>query len=482
MICISVTPESRKLAKVDLLNASRFADLIELCLDRLHKDPDVGELMQGIDKPMIVSCRRTEDGGQFPGTEDERIALLRQAIVTGPAYIELDLETAKKIPRFGDTKRVVSVTSLTSPLENVKEIFEECVKAKADVVKFVWLTRSLEEAWPLLKAVADKREVPVVGQGIGACGITFSLLGKKYDSPWIYAALEKGMEVLPGQTSAFDLDEVYHLDSISSKTRFLGLVGYGSTQSLLAKILNHGFAQIDSPLRCLPMQVRSLEGIRKKLDILKIPGLIVNPALPMNLDEFADQKEEAVDQSHAADLLFHKENQWQGFNLMWRAMLKSLERTLETRNQNLKGRSVLVFGGNPLARSLIYGLVRRGCVVSVTAPDDKAGQAVAESMEVRHVPFKNLYDTRCDLAIISDSTVRPGHGKQELNPAFFRPEMTIADFSQLPLDTVFSSEAKIRKCGSVDPRELGFEYFSGMFQAITGNELSRETFDEALPS
>jgi hypothetical protein len=60
--------------------------------------------------------------------------------------------------------------------------------------------------------------------------------------------------------------------------------------------------------------------------------------------------------------------------------------------------------------------------------------------------------------------------------------MTIADFSQLPLETVFSSEANIRKCGRVDPRELGFEYFSGLFQAITGSELTRETFDDAYPA
>ncbi|MEM3022731.1 MAG: hypothetical protein QW645_04315 [Candidatus Bathyarchaeia archaeon] len=32
--------------------------------------------------------------------EEERQALLRQAIVAGPAYIELDFETAGKIPRF----------------------------------------------------------------------------------------------------------------------------------------------------------------------------------------------------------------------------------------------------------------------------------------------------------------------------------------------------------------------------------------------
>ena len=107
MICISVTPVSRKLAKVDILNASRYCDLVEVCLDHLVKEPDVGDLISGFDKPILVSCRRQQDGGQYHGSEEQRLAPLRQAIVAGPEYIELELDTAAGIPRFGETKRVV---------------------------------------------------------------------------------------------------------------------------------------------------------------------------------------------------------------------------------------------------------------------------------------------------------------------------------------------------------------------------------------
>ena len=101
MICISVTPESRQLAKVDIYNAANQCDIVEVCLDRLHKEPDVKDMLEGSKKPILVSCRQQEEGGRFEGTEDERMALLRQAILAGPAYIELDPITAQKIPRFG---------------------------------------------------------------------------------------------------------------------------------------------------------------------------------------------------------------------------------------------------------------------------------------------------------------------------------------------------------------------------------------------
>ena len=128
MICISVTPTSRTLAPADLLNASRHGDLIELCLDHFLKEPDVADLIRMVDKPVLVSCRRPIDGGHWTGSEDQRLHLLRQAIVAGPEYIELDLEIADQIPRFGATRRVISCTSLNRPLEHVAAAIDRCIR------------------------------------------------------------------------------------------------------------------------------------------------------------------------------------------------------------------------------------------------------------------------------------------------------------------------------------------------------------------
>ena len=152
MICITVTPTSRKLAKADLLNATRHGDIIELCLDHFVKEPDVSDLIQSVDKPIIVSCRRPQDGGQWRGTEDERLILLRQAIVAEPDYVELDLDIAAKVPRFGQTQRVISFARTDRPEHDIDAVFDEATRHQADVVKFAWPTPTLDDAWPLLKA------------------------------------------------------------------------------------------------------------------------------------------------------------------------------------------------------------------------------------------------------------------------------------------------------------------------------------------
>ena len=76
MICISVTPESRRFARPDLLNASRQGDLIELCLDHLVKSPDIADLLDAVDQPILITCRRSQDGGKWTGDEEDRLQLL----------------------------------------------------------------------------------------------------------------------------------------------------------------------------------------------------------------------------------------------------------------------------------------------------------------------------------------------------------------------------------------------------------------------
>ena len=160
MLCISVAPVSRKLAKADLLNAAGQCDLVELCLDHFLKEPDVGDMLQGIPKPILVACRRPQDGGRFNGTEEERMTLLRQAIVAGPEYVELDLDTAPKVPRFGKTKRLIRRLSLQGPPEDLDAVYDQAVEAKADAIKFAWPAPTFEAVWPLFKIIYSGGRFP----------------------------------------------------------------------------------------------------------------------------------------------------------------------------------------------------------------------------------------------------------------------------------------------------------------------------------
>ena len=480
MICISVTPESRNFAKVDILNAAAQCDLVELCLDRLIKTPDIGDLISGFEVPILVSCRHPEEGGQFKGTEEERVQLLKQAIIAEPEYIELDLETARQIPRFGKTKRVITYTSLKKPLSQVDDIFDEMEDAKADVIKFTWPTPTLQTAWPLLAAISQKREIPVVGLGLGAAGITFSLLGTKYGSPWIYAALEKGMEVFEGQPTVAELSEVFHCQRISAKTRFIGVAGLGVTERRTIEVINKASETLGLDYVCLPLVINDFKQVHKMLGILKIRSLVVSPRMGEFILPLAEHLEESSQKTGYGDLQLNQPDGWHAYDTVRRSAIRSLETTLGAGTDGdstvFQRKNILVLGQAGLTKAIVYSLTQLGAVVSVTSPNDRAAQGIAKTFDVRYVPFANLYDTLCDIVIQTDPELQLGPGKLNFNPSYLRETMTVMDISHLPEETELIREAENRGCEVVSVNEVYRRQLNQIFKAITGQEIPDEIF------
>ncbi len=485
MICISVTPVSRTFAKVDLLNASFQCDLIELCLDRLVKEPDVKDMIDGISKPIMISCRRKEDGGQFDGTDEERMMLMRQAIVAGPAYVELDYATAQLIPRFGQTKRVINYTSLNRPFSqaDIEEIFKEAKQVKGDVVKFTWPTPTLEAAWPLLAAVAKKHDLPAVGLGLGKAGVTFSLLGRKYGSPWLYAALEKGMEAYDGQSTVSELDDIYGWREINGQTAFVGVVGMGQSEIVTSRCLNSVFKTHGLNVRCLPLMSEKMDKLKQMLDSLKINAIVTSRDLGDDMLALADEQEESANLGQYSDLLLRKGGSWHAYNSIWRSAVRVLEKTLTgvgTDKRPLEKQNVMVIGSGSLAKSMIYGIGKRKGLVSVASTDDKRSAEVATQFGVRAVSFQNIYNTLSDVVVIADPNLRIGTHKTELNPSYFQSRMTICDVTEMPGDSQFVAEARGRGSRIIEPREIYFDQIAAYIKSITGKDVGPEAFESIV--
>jgi len=475
MICISVTPESRKLARVDLLNASRQGDLIELCLDHLVKEPDVGEILEGVSRPVIVSCRRPQDGGCYTGSDEDRITLLRQAIIAGPAYIELDRETAAIVPRFGKTQRIISYTSLEEPFDDVETLLADAETVDPDVVKLTCATTNLEDAWPLLAAVSQQQKRPVVTMGLGSAGLTLSLLGQKYGAPWMYAALEKGMEAHAGQATVWELKEVFDSSRIDRNTRFVGVIDSGPIRNQTIQTLNAGFRHIDRNAHCLPLVIGGFDHLSRRLEKLRIKALLVGSDSAGRMLPFADETEPAVHESGYVDLLVKQQDRWHGYNALWRSARKLLEKTLCcTGERSLENRRVFVLGAGPVARSLIRGISRRGGILSVAAPVDSHAHKIAETQDIRCVPFTNLYDILTDVLIRADPSIKLGTGRTNLNPSYLKANMTVLDVCESPGETELIQEARNRGCRIIEPTALFTNRMSIVFRALTKTPLPSE--------
>ncbi|MCS7046371.1 MAG: type I 3-dehydroquinate dehydratase [Gemmataceae bacterium] len=492
MICISINQESRRFALVDMLNAARFADLLEVRLDRFGKAPDLGELLSNKPKPVIMSCRRPQDGGYWDGSETERLAILRQCIISKADYVEIELDVADEIRRFPPSQRVISYTNLQETPSDILEIYEEAKTKSPDVIKLVTLTRTPEEAWPLVQIVA-KATVPTVIVGLGKPGIMLTVLGQRIGAPWVYAALERGMEAYPGQPTIDDLANIYRLHDIQKSTRFVGVTGFGERETITVAALNAVFAQMQSPYRCLPMSIGDLKVFRKVIDAVKLGALVVDADHQHEIMQIGAEPHGAAKTSSAADVLIQKGGTWHAFHTAAQTWIEALKGALAAKfpgDNPLKDRMVVIVGLNASARILATEVLRHGGSAILASVNKGAGMQLAQQLGCRFILFDAIYSTMHDVLVVcteersmeprkADEPRKPGSAG--IHAGYLKAGMTVMDLTASARKSELLREAELRGCLTVAPRDLLMNQLEQQVKLLTGSAVGRDVLEAAVP-
>jgi 3-dehydroquinate dehydratase/shikimate dehydrogenase len=474
MICISVAEASRRFALVDMLNAGPQCDLLELRLDRFDAAANISELLAAKPKPVIMTCRRGEDGGDWQGPEEERLALLRQCIVSKADYVEIELDIADQIRPFPPSKRVISYTNLMETPEDLAEIYAKALTKSPDVIKLVVPARSPEEVWPVVQILA-KPAVPTVVVGLGKPGIMLSLLARKMGAPWTYAALERGMEAYHGQATVADLETVYHYRSIEKTTPLVGVTGSSELSYLNVALLNTALASLKQPLRCLPLEIGDLQLFRKVLDVVKIGNAVIDAEHQAPVRGIVADLKPSAQVAEAADFLTHEEGKWHGHNLFTRAASAALNETLRVKKPGekpLQGQVVMFAGVNGPAHVLAVQVQHGGGIPILASRDKEMAHGLAQKLGCRFVLPEAIYTTLHDVLIRCDDS--------ELSASYLRSGMTVLDLTALPRPSAFLAEAEQRGCHVVSPRQVLVELAARQVRAIAGEDVARAPLVEIL--
>jgi 3-dehydroquinate dehydratase/shikimate dehydrogenase len=455
MLCISINQESRRFALADMLNAGRFGDLLEVRLDRFGKAPDVGELLARKPKPLIMTCRRTDDGGFWDGSEGERLAILRQCVISKADYVELELDIADDVRRNGPCKRIISYTNLEETPADILDIYDQARGKNPDVIKLVTRARTPEEAWPLVQILA-KSSVPTVIAGLGRTNTMLALLGRKLGAPWIYAALERGMEAYPGQPTIDDLNAIYRVADIQKSTRFVGIVGHGPREIALAACLNAAFASADMGLRCLPLEIGNLKTFRKLIDIVKLAGVVIDAKHAETVLELEPELHGAARTTKAVDLLVSKDDALHGFHKGAKVWVNRLEKMLRSRfggAKPLKDRVIMLAGIGPSARLLAEEINSEGGIAILASHQKAEAQQFAKELGCRHIGFEAIYTTLHDALVVCDAETVKGK-EAAIHPGYLQPGIVVMDLTADLASSPLVREALARSAAAVLPADI----------------------------
>ena len=141
MICIPIVGPTMAQALKDFDACQSLADIIELRLD-LIADHDLPRLLKEAGKPCIVTNRSKTEGGQFKGSEEQRIQVLRQAIDQGAEYIDIETSTPGPLLKSvlenkGDTQTILSHHDFTRTGDKLESLYELMSQLPGDALKIV---------------------------------------------------------------------------------------------------------------------------------------------------------------------------------------------------------------------------------------------------------------------------------------------------------------------------------------------------------
>jgi 3-dehydroquinate dehydratase/shikimate dehydrogenase len=486
MICISIVQESRRLAPVDMLNASHQCDLLEIRLDCFAKDVNVEELLAVKPRPVIMTARRARNGGFWDDDDEEnRLSLLRQCVLRKADYVEIELDVADRIRPLPPTKRVISYTNLTKTPENLPEVYAQAQSKNPDVIKLTTMARTPEEAWPLVQILA-RPTVPTVVVGLGKAGVMLSLLAAKFGAPWTYAALERGMESHQDQPTIDDLKSIYHYPDINRSTRFIGVTGFGGRERATVAALNAAFGYLQRPERCLPMGVGNARLFGKVMETLRLGGAVINAEHCQSILELATHVDPVVAVTQSADLLLPHEKGWLACDTHIAAIAGALEAALKARypDKGLTGRMVLIVGANDTAKAIGRELKRRGCALIIASHDRDAAHAIARELGCRHVQFEALYSILHEILIVCDSEKdrEAAQGRKvAVHPGYLRPGMTVLHVQPGLHKSSLIRAAEARDCGVVTPYQLWLDQVALQAERITRRAVPRHLLADAAP-
>jgi 3-dehydroquinate dehydratase/shikimate dehydrogenase len=489
MICVTIgRGRHSSLAAEWKAAAEAGARLVELRIDCLRRDPDLKRILTDRPTPIVFTIRRGADGGLWRGDEERRQKLLREAIVLGVDYVDIESDIAKTIPRpkFGTTKRIISHHDFKKIPEDLEERVDAMRQCDADIVKVAALASSVPEASRMLEIVA-KSQTPTVSIAMGPLGYFTRIWGRRFGSPMTYAGFNPDRTFAPGQPQFHELVRDYFYDDINRETELYAVIGDPIAHSLSPAVHNAAFMRAGLNKRMLPIQIPEgkLADAFQALRWLDLKGISVTIPHKEDVLKQIDGFDKSVERIGACNTVVKQpDGRYIGHNTDYRAAIASLEAAMGGsigEVSPLMDKQVLILGAGGVARTIASGLVRRGAGVTITARNDEKANHLAEELGCRATTWSMRAGTLCDVLInCTPVGMHPDVDSSPAPAAAFREGMLAFDTVYHPENTLFLKHAIAHGCAAVSGVDMFIAQAAMQFHFYTGQDAPEDAMRDAV--
>lgn len=475
-ICVSICEENLNSLTTACERASEWADVIELRLDCLSTLGDLQPVLQRVSRPVILTLRPAEQGGQRELDRETRQSFWTTAPRTDWRDLEADLATLEH-----DWRRVIiSHHDFAGVPADLTQIYERLAATPAAVIKIAVQANEIVDCLPVFhlldRARSEGREMIAIA--MGNAGLATRILGPSRGAFLTYAALQDEKATAPGQITAQKLRTLYHVDKIDRETMICGLVGLPVMHSVSPHMHNAAFNTAGINGVYLPLEVRDVKTFVKRMihpltrEIdWHVRGLSVTAPHKSAVIECLDWIEPEAKEMGAVNTIVVDGDTLRGFNTDAAGFIDPLIKLLAS----LNGLRVAVIGAGGAARAAVWALRRQDANVTLFARDVAKARALGQVFDVSYSPLASASFAGYDLVI---NATPLGSGELiEQTPATAEQlagARYVYDLVYNPIETRLLKEAANAGCQTVRgldmlvaQAKIQFELWTGQTPAIS---------------
>lgn len=452
MICVPITGPSFEEAELQIEEAQKRADLIELRIDQFGKIDlaQIKELKKNCKIPVIFTLRPAYQGGKYLGGEPHRIAQLKLLATIEPDYLDLEYTLPHSLfdyvkRRFPKIKIIVSYHDFKRTPTFVKPLLNLLQEYPADKVKIATMATSTLDALKLL-SLQSPRNLAV---SMGTWGQFTRILSPLHEMPWTFASLDPQETTAPGQLTVDDLLSTYHFKSLNRKTVPYGLLGDPVDLSLGHIIHNKVMFKLDINSVYVKMQTTSneLKEVIHQSNYLGFGGFSVTMPLKEVVLKYIDHPDPSVTSIGACNTIAFKDHKVYGFNTDGKGGLDALAEIVE-----LEGKHLVIVGAGGAAKALTYEAMKRKMEVTVLNRTVQRAKDVAKQFGCN---WGDLNDRPSYDLLINATPV-------DVDPSLIKPKTIVMDIRISP--SPFLKAAQEKKCKIVPGYKMWINQAVGQYK------------------
>jgi 3-dehydroquinate dehydratase-1 len=212
MICVSIRTEDFQKISEALKNLD-FAEIrLDLCW--LSKKEIARIFSSG--KDLIATCR------PGPFREEERILLLKEAILSGARYVDIEIDSSfflkeeiLKVARDKACRVIISYhnDARTPGIEELKRIVQHCFREGADICKIACRSLSAKDMVTILSLYGEYEDFRgrIIALGIGKNASLTRIAAPFLGAPFTFASLEDSERTAEGQFNIREMQKIFSL-------------------------------------------------------------------------------------------------------------------------------------------------------------------------------------------------------------------------------------------------------------------------------